>query len=70
MRKKQKLVSVWHLIECDNCEHRMQRDQNGCINIFRIAMDILNYQFRFFPRYVKKNNKDDNPQQSVVSGIN
>jgi len=68
--KKQKSVSVWHLIECDNCEHRMQRDQNGCINIFRIAMDILNYQFRFFPRYVKKNNKDDNAQQSVVSGIN
>jgi len=53
-----KTIRVWHLLTC-NCNHTdcnkfIHRDKNGCLNILKIAMDILSFNFRFFPRYVSE----------------
>jgi len=55
-----KTIRVWHLLKCDcddiDCHKFIDRDKNGSLNILKIGLDILNYSFRFFPRYVPNNN--------------
>jgi len=50
-----KTVRIWHLLQCDKCKKYIHRDKNGCLNILKIGLDILNYNFRFFPRYMPSN---------------
>jgi len=47
-------VKVWRLVQCNLCKDRHQRDQNACINIHKIGMDLLKYKFRLFPRFISK----------------